>query len=110
MATGERKLHAKTAFIDDDLALVSSYNLDFLSADVNNEVAAAILSEGRVRDVQKNPRLAARRGAGDRPMCGRVGRGGMPTDACCGRIPVAPLFFRSARAVLDLPVSVGTTI
>lgn len=44
VATGERKLHAKVAVADDTLTLVSTYNLDFLSQDVNSEVASLIWS------------------------------------------------------------------
>ncbi len=51
VATGERKLHAKVATIDDVLSVVSTYNLDFLSGFVNSEVAAAIWSPGFAADV-----------------------------------------------------------
>ena len=44
VAAGKRKLHAKVGIMDDVLTLVSTYNLDFLSAHVNSEVAAAVWS------------------------------------------------------------------
>lgn len=44
VATGQRKLHAKVGVIDDTVTLVSSYNLDFLSSQVNSEVAAVVWS------------------------------------------------------------------
>jgi phosphatidylserine/phosphatidylglycerophosphate/cardiolipin synthase-like enzyme len=42
--TGEHKLHAKSATFDDVLSLVSTYNLDYISAKVNSEVMAAVWS------------------------------------------------------------------
>lgn len=36
VATVERKLHAKVGVIDDQVSLVSSFNLDFLSSKVNS--------------------------------------------------------------------------
>ncbi len=45
VATGERKLHAKVAVIDDTVSLVSTYNLDYISQHVNSEVAAVVWSE-----------------------------------------------------------------
>jgi putative cardiolipin synthase len=45
VATGERKLHAKVATMDDRLSIVSTYNLDLLSGYVNSEVGAAVWSE-----------------------------------------------------------------
>ncbi|MBI3928068.1 MAG: phosphatidylserine/phosphatidylglycerophosphate/cardiolipin synthase family protein [Armatimonadetes bacterium] len=44
VATGQQKLHAKVATIDDKISLVSSYNLDFLSRSVNSEIGAVIWS------------------------------------------------------------------
>lgn len=45
VATGERKLHAKVATIDDDISIVSSYNLDLLSGYVNSEIGAVVKSK-----------------------------------------------------------------
>jgi len=45
VATGERKLHAKVGVIDDEASLVSTYNLDLLSSEVNSEVGAVIWSK-----------------------------------------------------------------
>lgn len=45
VATGERKLHAKVAIADDRVSLVSTYNLDLLSVEINSEVGALIWSE-----------------------------------------------------------------
>lgn len=44
VATGERKLHAKTATIDDEISIVSTYNLDLLSGYVNSEIGAVMHS------------------------------------------------------------------
>jgi phosphatidylserine/phosphatidylglycerophosphate/cardiolipin synthase-like enzyme len=44
VATGRARLHAKVATIDDDITLVSTYNLDFLSGFVNGEVGAVVWS------------------------------------------------------------------
>lgn len=44
-ATGDRKLHAKTAVVDEQASLVTTYNLDFISHAVNSEVGAVIWSE-----------------------------------------------------------------
>ena len=60
VATGERKLHAKVGVIDDEASLVSTYNLDLLSSEVNSEVGALVWSKdfaedtysGFVRDFQ----------------------------------------------------------
>lgn len=45
VATGDRKLHAKVATADDQVSLVSTYNLDLLSAEINSEVGALIWSK-----------------------------------------------------------------
>ena len=45
VATGERKLHAKVGVIDDEASLVSTYNLDLLSSEVNSEVGALVWSK-----------------------------------------------------------------
>lgn len=45
VATGERKLHAKVATADDHVSLVSTYNLDLLSTEINSEVGALIWSK-----------------------------------------------------------------
>jgi phosphatidylserine/phosphatidylglycerophosphate/cardiolipin synthase-like enzyme len=44
VATGTRKFHAKVGIIDDVLTVISTYNLDFLSAHVNSEIVAAVWS------------------------------------------------------------------
>ena len=45
VATGERKLHAKVATADDQVSLVSTYNLDLLSTEINSEVGALVWSK-----------------------------------------------------------------
>lgn len=45
VATGERKFHGKSAVIDDDETVVSTYNLDLLSGFVNSEVGAVVKSK-----------------------------------------------------------------
>ena len=42
VATGDRKFHGKSAVIDDDQSVVSTYNLDLLSGFVNGEVGAVV--------------------------------------------------------------------
>lgn len=49
--TGKRKLHAKCAVIDDIVSVVSTYNLDFISAHVNSEVGVAAWSGPLAADV-----------------------------------------------------------
>jgi phosphatidylserine/phosphatidylglycerophosphate/cardiolipin synthase-like enzyme len=44
VATGERKLHAKVAVVDDVLTLVGTYNMDFISERVNSELATLVWS------------------------------------------------------------------
>lgn len=44
-ATGERKLHAKTAVIDEQVSLVTTYNLDFISQHTNSEVGSVTWSK-----------------------------------------------------------------
>lgn len=44
VATGQARLHAKVATIDDTVTLVTTYNMDFLSGFVNSEVGAVIWS------------------------------------------------------------------
>lgn len=44
-ATGQRKHHGKMAVIDDQVAVVGTYNLDLVSAGVNGEVAAIVWSD-----------------------------------------------------------------
>lgn len=51
VATGERKLHGKSAVIDDDQALVTTYNLDLLSGYVNSEVGAVVKSRELAEDL-----------------------------------------------------------
>lgn len=41
-ATGERKMHGKMAIFDDSLTVVSSYNLDLVSKEINGEVGAVV--------------------------------------------------------------------
>lgn len=53
VATGERKLHAKVATIDDEVSIVSTYNLDLLSGYVNSEIGAVMLSKDFNRDMKK---------------------------------------------------------
>ena len=50
VATGDRKLHAKVGVIDDEASLVSTYNLDLLSSEVNSEVGALIWSKEFAQD------------------------------------------------------------
>ena len=50
VATGDRKLHAKTAVIDEEASLVSTYNLDLLSSEVNSEVGALVWSKDFAHD------------------------------------------------------------
>ncbi len=45
VATGDRKLHAKVATADDQVSLVSTYNLDLLSTEINSEVGALVWSK-----------------------------------------------------------------
>ncbi|MFN8607917.1 MAG: phosphatidylserine/phosphatidylglycerophosphate/cardiolipin synthase family protein [Vulcanimicrobiota bacterium] len=49
-ATGERKLHAKTAVIDEQISLVTTYNLDFISQHTNSEVGSVTWSEGFAKE------------------------------------------------------------
>ncbi len=41
-ATGERKMHGKMAIFDDSLTVVSSYNMDLVSKEINGEVGAVV--------------------------------------------------------------------
>jgi phosphatidylserine/phosphatidylglycerophosphate/cardiolipin synthase-like enzyme len=50
VATGERKLHAKVGVIDDEASLVSTYNLDLLSSEINSEVGALVWSKDFAQD------------------------------------------------------------
>ncbi len=50
VATGDRKLHAKTAVMDEEASLVSTYNLDLLSSEVNSEVGALVWSKDFAHD------------------------------------------------------------
>ena len=52
--TGERKLHAKSAVIDDEASLVSTYNLDLLSTEINSEVGALIWGKEFANDQMKS--------------------------------------------------------
>jgi len=51
VATGERKFHTKSAVIDDDQTVVSTYNLDLLSGFVNGEVGAVVKSKEFAADL-----------------------------------------------------------
>ena len=51
VATGERKFHTKSAVIDDDETVVSTYNLDLLSGFVNGEVGAVVKSKELAGDL-----------------------------------------------------------
>ena len=48
---GERKMHAKVAVADDDVSLVSTYNLDMLSSELNGEVGSLMWSKEMAADV-----------------------------------------------------------
>jgi putative cardiolipin synthase len=47
-----RKLHSKAAVFDDDVAVVGSYNLDFVSEQINSEIVVAIRNAQFVREVK----------------------------------------------------------
>jgi phosphatidylserine/phosphatidylglycerophosphate/cardiolipin synthase-like enzyme len=51
VATGDRKFHTKSAVIDDDEAVISTYNLDLLSGYVNSEVGAVVKSRELAQDL-----------------------------------------------------------
>jgi phosphatidylserine/phosphatidylglycerophosphate/cardiolipin synthase-like enzyme len=51
VATGDRKFHGKSAVIDDDETVVSTYNLDLLSGFVNGEVGAVTRSTELANDL-----------------------------------------------------------
>ena len=51
VATGDRKFHGKSAVIDDEQAVVSTYNLDLLSGFVNGEVGAVVKSKELAADL-----------------------------------------------------------
>jgi phosphatidylserine/phosphatidylglycerophosphate/cardiolipin synthase-like enzyme len=51
---GERKMHAKVAVADDDVSLVSTYNLDLLSSAVNGEVGSLMWSKEVASDVARS--------------------------------------------------------
>ena len=51
VATGDRKFHTKSAVIDDDKSVVSTYNLDLLSGFVNGEVGAVVKSKELAADL-----------------------------------------------------------
>lgn len=42
--TGDRKLHAKTAVVDDSVTMVGTFNMDFISQKTNSEVATVTWS------------------------------------------------------------------
>lgn len=58
VSSGDRKLHAKTAVVDDAVTLVGTFNLDFISQKTNSEVAtltwspelAAQITQGYLAD------------------------------------------------------------
>ena len=51
VATGDWKFHGKSAVIDDDQSVVSTYNLDLLSGFVNGEVGAVVKSKELATDL-----------------------------------------------------------
>lgn len=51
-ATGERKMHGKMAIFDDEISVVSSYNLDLVSKEINGEVGAVIRSREFAREAR----------------------------------------------------------
>lgn len=51
VATGDRKFHTKSAVIDDEETVVSTYNLDLLSGFVNGEVGAVVKSKELAADL-----------------------------------------------------------
>lgn len=53
VATGDRKFHTKSAVIDDDEAVISTYNLDLLSGFVNSEVGAVVKSKELATDLMQ---------------------------------------------------------
>ncbi len=63
---GERKLHAKNFVFDGQVGVVGTYNMDYLSEEVNSEVVAAInsksfateLRNGIIEDMSKSKRYA----------------------------------------------------
>ncbi len=48
---GERKMHAKVAVADEDISLVSTYNLDMLSSELNGEVGSLMWSKEMAKDI-----------------------------------------------------------
>jgi putative cardiolipin synthase len=53
VATGNRKFHTKSAVIDDEESLITTYNLDLLSGYVNGEVGAVVKSKELARELLK---------------------------------------------------------
>ncbi|MGC4117432.1 MAG: phosphatidylserine/phosphatidylglycerophosphate/cardiolipin synthase family protein [Myxococcales bacterium] len=51
VATGDRKFHTKSAVVDGEESLVSTYNLDLLSGYVNSEVGAVVKSKEVATDL-----------------------------------------------------------
>jgi phosphatidylserine/phosphatidylglycerophosphate/cardiolipin synthase-like enzyme len=51
VTTGETKFHGKSAVIDEEISLVTTYNLDLLSGYVNSEVGAVLKSKEFARDL-----------------------------------------------------------
>jgi phosphatidylserine/phosphatidylglycerophosphate/cardiolipin synthase-like enzyme len=49
---GKRKLHAKNFVFDGKIGIVGTYNMDYLSQDVNSEVVAAIKSTAFARELR----------------------------------------------------------
>lgn len=52
--TGERKMHAKVAVVDDDVTLVSTFNMDLLSSRINGEVGALMWSKEIASDLRQS--------------------------------------------------------
>lgn len=51
---GERKMHAKVAVADENVSLVSTYNMDLLSSQINGEVGSLMWSKEVAADVAKS--------------------------------------------------------
>lgn len=52
--TGEQKLHAKTALADDEIAFISSYNMDLLSEQINGEIAVLAHSRSLTKELAQS--------------------------------------------------------
>jgi len=54
VATGDRKFHGKSAVIDDQQSLITTYNLDLLSGYVNSEVGAVVDSKAMASELTRD--------------------------------------------------------